>query len=111
VRPALDSASVTLEQLRAEPEKYTGQAVTWRLQYLALQVADELRPELPPGEPYILARGPLPEAGFVYVSVTREQAERFRKMSPLDEFTANGTIRSPRTRYLPTPVIELRRTP
>jgi hypothetical protein len=111
VRPAVDPAGITLEQLLAAPEKYVGQTVVWRLQYIAVQVADELRPELPPGEPYVLARGPLPEAGFVYVSVTREQAERFRAMSPLDEFTANGTIRSPRTRYLPTPVIELRRTP
>jgi len=111
VRPAPDPAGVTLEQLLAAPEKHVGQAVVWRLQFIALQVADELRPELPPGEPYVLARGPLPEAGFVYVSVTRDQAERFREMSPLDEFTANGTIRSARTRYLPTPVIELRRTP
>jgi hypothetical protein len=111
VRPATDPAGITLEQLLAAPEKYVGQSVVWRLQFIAVQVADELRPELPPGEPYVLARGPLPEAGFVYVSVTREQAERFREMSPLDEFTANGTIRSPRTRYLPTPVIELRRTP
>jgi hypothetical protein len=102
---------VTLEQLRSAPEKYLGQGVVWRLQFIALQVADELRPELAPGEPYVLARGPLPEAGFVYVAVTREQAGRFREMSPLDEFTANGTIRSARTRYLPTPVIELRRTP
>lgn len=111
VRPAADSAGVTLEQLRAAPEKYVGQAVSWRLQFLAVKVADELRPELPPGEPYVLSRGPLPEAGFVYVSVTKEQAERFRSMSPLDEFTANGTIRAAKTRYLPTPVIELRRTP
>lgn len=111
VRPATDSAVVTLEQLRAAPEKYLGQPVVWRLQFIALKVADELRPELPAGEPYVLARGPLPEAGFVYVAVTKEQAERFRAMSPLDEFTATGSIRAPRTRYLPTPVIELRRTP
>ena len=111
VRPAADSAGVTLEQLRAAPEKYVGPPVSWRLQFLAVKVADELRPELPPGEPYVLSRGPLPEAGFVYVAVTKEQAERFRSMSPLDEFTANGTIRAAKTRYLPTPVIELGRTP
>jgi hypothetical protein len=39
--------------------------------------------------------------------VTREQADRFREMNPLDEFLANGIIRAGRTRYLPTPVIEL----
>lgn len=109
--PARDSAAVTLDQLRADPERYRGQPVSWPLQFLALKVADELRPELPAGEPYVLARGPLPEAGFVYVAVTLEQAARFRAMRPLDEFTANGTILAARTRYLPTPVIDLRRAP
>ena len=68
-----------------------GQPVTWRLQFLSVQTADELRPELPPGMPYLLTRGPLPEAGFVYVAVTAEQAQRFRAMNPLDEFVARGT--------------------
>jgi len=111
VRPSPDSAAVTLERLRAEPDRYVGEAVTWRLQYLSVQKADELRPELPPGQPYLLARGPLPEAGFVYVIVSPDQAERFRRLTPLDEFTANAVIRASRTRYLPTPVIELRGLP
>lgn len=107
IRPAPDSAALTFEQLQADPDKYVGAPVAWRLQFLSVQVADELRPELPAGEPYVLARGPLPGAGFVYVVVTREQADRFRAMNPLDEFLANGIIRAGRTRYLPTPVIEL----
>jgi hypothetical protein len=102
-----DSARVTLEQLRADPSRFVGQLVTWRLQFLSVQTADELRPELPPGMPYLLTRGPLPEAGFVYVAVTAEQVTRFRGMNPLDEFVARGTIRAARTKYLPTPVIDL----
>jgi hypothetical protein len=102
-----DSARLTLEQLRADPARYVGQPVTWRLQFLSVQTADELRPELPPGMPYLLARGPLPDAGFVYVAVTAEQVARFRAMNPLDEFVAHGTIRAARTKYLPTPVIDL----
>jgi hypothetical protein len=104
-----DSARITLEQLRADPSRFVGQPVTWRLQFLSVQRADELRPELPPGLPYLLTRGPLPEAGFVYVAVTQEQAQRFRTMNPLDEFVARGTIRAARTKYLPTPVIDLLR--
>ena len=104
-----DSARITLELLRADPARYVGQLVTWRLQFLSVQTADELRPELPPGMPYLLTRGPLPEAGFVYVAVTQEQAQRFRAMNPLDEFVARGTIRAARTKYLPTPVIDLLR--
>lgn len=111
VSPAPDSAAITLEALRAEPKRFVGETVSWRLQFIALKVADELRPELPPGEPYVLARGPLPEAGFVYVAVSADQAHRFRAMRPLDEFTANGTLRAARTRFLPTPVLDLRSAP
>lgn len=103
--------AITLEALRADPNRFVGRDVVWRLQYLSLQVADELRPEIPAGQTYLLARGPLPEAGFVYVVVTREQAQRFRGMQPLTEFVAQGTILAPRTRYLPTPVIQLQRIP
>ena len=104
-----DSARITLDQLRSDPNRFIGQPVTWRLQFLSVQTADELRPELPPGMPYLLTRGPLPEAGFVYVAVTQEQAQRFKAMNPLDEFVARGTIRAARTKYLPTPVIDLLR--
>ncbi len=107
LRPAPDSSELTVEQLLADPDKFVGRLVTWRLQFLSVQTADELRPELPAGQPYVLTRGPLPGAGFVYVLVNREQAERFRGMSPLEEFVAVGIVRAGRTRYLPTPVIEL----
>jgi hypothetical protein len=109
LRPTTPEESVTLAQLRAEPEKLVGQAVTWRLQFLSVQRADELRPEIPPGQPYLLTRGPLPEVGFVYVVVTPEQAQQFRSMNPLDEFVARGKIVAGRTRHLPTPVIQLDR--
>ena len=35
--------------------------------------ADELRSEMAPGQPYLLTRGPLPEPGFVYVSIPAER--------------------------------------
>lgn len=105
-RPA-DSNGITLERLREEPERFVGEPVIWRLQFISLREADELRPELPPGQPYVLARGPLPESGFVYVALRAGQVERFRRMNPLDEFVARGTIRAARTRFLPTPVVEL----
>jgi hypothetical protein len=109
--PLRSQDAVTLRDLQGEPERFLGREVLWRLQYLSVQVADELRPELPSGEPYVLARGPLPEAGFVYLAVTEAQAERFRGMQPLTEFVAQGTILAPKTRYLPTPIIRLVRLP
>ena len=109
--PLRGDEAITLEALRTDPARFVGRVVTWRLQYLSLQIADELRPEIPAGQAYLLARGPLPEAGFVYVVVSREQAQRFRGIQPLTEFVAQGRILAPRTRYLPTPVIQLERLP
>lgn len=108
---AAEVPRITAEDLRRDPNRYVGETVDWRLQFLSIQVADELRPELPAGQPYLLARGPLPEAGFVYVIVGADQLGRFRQMAPLDEFEARAVIRAARTRYLPNPVIELRAAP
>ncbi len=98
---------ITAAMLRERPDRYVGQAVTWRLQYLALQVADDLRPEIPRGESYVLARGPLPESGFVYLMVSKEQAAGFRARTPLDEVIVEAVIRAGRSKYLPTPVLSL----
>ena len=81
--------------------------MTWRVQYLAVQEADALRPEIPRGQQYVLARGPLPESGFTYIIVTKEQAAEFRQLAPLDEVAVDAVIRAGRTKYLPTPVLEL----
>jgi hypothetical protein len=99
--------AVTAAMLRQNPDRYVGQTVDWRLQFLARQQADELRPEMPLGHPYLLARGPLPESGFVYVMVSKDQMDRLQRLKPLEELSMMVTIRAGRTRYLATPVVEL----
>jgi hypothetical protein len=74
---------------------------------VSIQTADEPRPEIPAGQPYLLMRGPLPEPGFVYVMVSRNELARFKALPPLAELTLRVTIRAASTRYLPTPVAEL----
>lgn len=98
---------VSQAEVRANPGKYVGQVVEWKVQFVAVQKADELRPEIPEGRTYLLTRGPLPEPGFVYVIVPPEQVATFAALPPLKELTIRGTIRAVRTRYLPTPVLEL----
>lgn len=102
---APEPAGITAAEIRAAPDKYVGQTVEWTLQLLGIQKADELRPELPAGQPYLLARGPLPETSFVYVSVTNEEADVFRKLEPLAKVKIRATIRAGRSRFLPTPVL------
>jgi len=99
--------AITAAMLRDNPERYIGQTVDWRVQFLAHQKADELRPEMPAGHPYLLARGPLPETGFVYVLVSKELADQLQGLKPLDELAFTATVRAARTRYLAIPVVEL----
>ncbi|HXW97027.1 MAG TPA: hypothetical protein VEI47_05525 [Gemmatimonadales bacterium] len=94
-------------EVRANPARYIGQMVEWRLQFVAIQKADELRPEIPEGMTYLLTRGPLPEPGFVYVVVPSSQVAQFQSVPALKELTIRGTIRAASTKFLPTPVLDL----
>jgi hypothetical protein len=98
---------VTAEEVRSSPDRYVGQTVQWRVQLIAVQSADELRTEMPAGQPYLLTRGPLPEPGFVYVTIPAERVAEFRALPPLRELVLRVTIKAARTRYLNTPVAEL----
>ncbi len=98
---------VTAAEVRADPARYIGRPVDWRLELIAVQTADDLRVEMPKGQLYLLTRGPLPEPGFVYVTVTPRQAEEFRALQALQEVTLRVIIKAPRTRFLATPVVEM----
>jgi len=99
------SGGPSAADIRANPDRFVGETVEWTMQVLAIQTADELRPELPPGQPYVLGRGPLPETGFIYLVVSREEAAKFRAMEPLAKVRIRATIRAGRSRFLPTPVL------
>jgi hypothetical protein len=101
--PAPDG--ITAAAIRAAPDKYIGQTVEWTIQVIGVQKADELRPELPAGQPYVLARGPLPESGFIYLAITNDDADAFRRLEPLAKIRVRATVRAGRSRFLPTPVL------
>jgi len=109
VRPGDAGAAegVTAEEVRTSPDRFVGQTLQWRVQLIAVQSADELRSEMAPGQPYLLTRGPLPEAGFVYVTIPVMRVAEFRALPPLRELVLRVTVRAARTRYLTTPVVEL----
>ena len=104
-------AGISAAEIRAAPERFVGQTLDWRLQIIAVQLADELRPEMPSGQPYLLTRGPLPEPGFVYVMIPPERVAEFRALPALHEMTLRVTLKAARTRYLATPVAQLVGTP
>jgi hypothetical protein len=98
---------VSAGEVQSSPSRYVGQPLEWRLQFIAVQTADELRPEIAAGRPYLLTRGPLPEPGFVYVTVPDSMVARFRALPPLQELTLRVSLTAARTRYLATPVADL----
>ena len=104
-------AGISAAEVRASPDRFVGQTLDWRLQIIAVQLADELRPEMPSGQPYLLTRGPLPEPGFVYVMIPPDRVAEFRALPALHEMTLRVILKAARTRYLATPVAELISTP
>lgn len=109
LRPVAGGAlvGVTAAEVRANPERYLGRDVDWKLQFVAIQTADELRPEIPIGHRYLLTRGPAPEAGFVYVVIDQAELGRFRSLQPLQDLMMRVRILASRTKYLPNPVVQL----
>jgi hypothetical protein len=105
--PAGVLVGVTAAELRAEPQRYAGQVLRWNLEFIAIQKADELRPDIPTGATYVLARGPLPERGFVYIIVPDGRLPAFRALTPLVTMTITARVRNGRSRYLGNPVVDL----
>ena len=99
---------VSAAELRAEPQRYAGQVLRWTLQYIAVQKADDLRPDIPAGATYVLARGPLPERGFVYVIIPDARLlASIQVLAPLATIQVTARVRQGRSRYLGNPVVDL----
>jgi len=105
--PAGVLVGVSAAELRAEPQRYVGQVLRWTLQFIAVQKADELRPDIPNGATYLLARGPLPERGFVYVVVPDAKRAPLDALTPLATVQVTARVRAGRTRFLGNPVLDL----
>jgi hypothetical protein len=109
IRPS-DAAilnGVSAAELRGAPEEFRGRLLRWTIQFLALQTADELRPDFSPGERYILARGPAPEYAFVYIRVPPSQIPDVERIAPLASVDIVARVVSGRSTYLANPILEL----
>jgi hypothetical protein len=98
---------VSAAELRAEPDRYVGVTLRWTLQVIALRTADDLRPDIPDGATYLLARGPTPERGFVYVVVPQAKRAEVEALGPLASVQATVRVRTGRSRFIGNPVVDL----
>src|SRR2546427_181456 len=105
--PAGVLVGVSAAELRADPQRYTGQVLKWTVQYVAIETADDLRPDIPDGTTYVLARGPLPERGFVYIIIPEARKADIAKLTPLATIGVTVRVRVGRSRYIGNPVVDL----
>jgi hypothetical protein len=98
---------VTAAEVRAEPDRYVGQTLRWTVQAISLRPPDDLRPDIPAGSSYLLARGPLPERGFVYVVVPDAQKEAVAALAPLETVQITARVRVGRSQFVGNPVVDL----
>lgn len=100
-------SGITAAEVRGSGGTYVGRTLRWTVELIAVQTADELRRDIPTGARFLLARGPLPEVGFVYVMLTPQQASTIQQLPPLTRLTILGRVRVPRSSYLGNPVLDL----
>jgi len=105
--PAGVLIGVSAAELRAEPDRYVGQTLRWTLQFIALRTADDLRPDIPDGATYLLARGPVPERSFVYVIVPEANRAAVEALPPLATVQVTARVRTGRSRFVGNPVVDL----
>jgi hypothetical protein len=102
-----DSGDLSPAQLRADPSRYRGALVRWRVQVVSLQRAERARTDFEEGEPFLLARGAAGDAGFVYLAVPEALVQRAEGLEPLAYVTIVGRVRTGRSAQVGSPVIDL----
>ncbi len=108
LRPASGDVLVGVSgaEVRARPSDFEGRVLQWTVQLLAVQTSVGLRRGMPEGQQYMLARGPLPEVGTLYVLLADEQVEEVARLSPLAQLVVLVRVRG-RDEYLGNPIVEL----
>lgn len=102
-----DSGTLMPAQLRSDPSHYKGALIRWRVQFISLRRAERARADFEEGEPFIHARGPAGDPGFVYLAVPRALLPVAERLQPLEYVTVVGRVRTGRSALLGSPIIDL----
>ncbi len=93
--------------LQADPDRFRGSLVQWTIQFIALQSAEAFRRDFVEGEPFILARLPGDDAGFVYVAVPPDRLDAAKKLEPLQQVRILARVRTASSALTGAPVLDL----
>jgi hypothetical protein len=99
--------AISAADLRAEPDRYSGQTVRWEVQKIALQTADPLRKGLAPDEPYLLARGPGEEHSLLYLALPPSLVDQARRIEPLGRIMITAKVRTGRSEPAGVPLLDV----
>jgi hypothetical protein len=109
VVPADPALRVTLSaaDIRAAPDRARGAMVRWDVEFIALQRADALRPDMRLDERYILARGPGNESALLYIVVPPALIAQAEGLESLDRLTIVARVRVGRSEPVGVPILDL----
>ena len=95
------------EDLTADPIAHVGRVVSWGLQFISLERAEEIRTDFRQGEPFLLSRFGGPEGPFVYVAVPPERLAEVQGLVPLERITVTARVRTGASSFTGTPIVDL----
>jgi hypothetical protein len=84
-----------------------GRVVSWALQFISLERAEEIRTDFRQGEPFLLSRFGGPEGPFVYVAVPPERIAEVQGLVPLERITVTARVRTGASSFTGAPIVDL----
>jgi hypothetical protein len=101
------SEDFSLADLTDDPDRYRGRVVTWELQFISLERAEQVRTDFFEGEPYLLTRFGDPSGPFIYVAVPPDRVEEVGGIIPLERLSVAGRIRTGASALTGAPIVDL----
>jgi hypothetical protein len=101
------SGPVTVAMVVGTPYAYRGARVTWALELIAVEKADEGRSDFSSGEHYLLTRSAVGEREYVYVTIPERLVAKFEELPAFTPLTVRGEIRTGRSALVGNPIVEL----
>jgi len=100
-------AALGPEDLRREPEAHVGRVVSWDLQFISLERAEEVRTDFRRGEPFLLTRFGGGDGPYVWVAVPPERQTEAEGLMPLERITVTARVRTGAAALTGTPIVDL----
>jgi hypothetical protein len=95
------------DELTQDPTAHVGRVVSWNLQFISLESAEEIRTDFRRGEPFLLTRYGGPDGPFVYVAVPQERRTEVEGLVPLERITVTARVRTGASALTGTPIVDL----